>query len=654
MTHQRLGNSLAAAMKCELKVWHNRFDKDGEQVKIAVDEASNDDKNSEEEYALVVTRSFDDKNRLTSTTLSVNSPHILKAFREVVKHHPSVATDFLEPFEIQSPYQILYHHWEDLDKYRTDLDDDDDEARMYMNLLFEFMQTEIGPSKDKLERQIRSGQCDFAHLWLVFKPGMLAVTRHKSYSWLLKIVKTAYEENHSRGKYLEVHCAYTDHDGSRLGEAKKVINIYQKQEFGQNDPAIIKDLTIFPYSHLEVDDGFEDGLRKRGDEFVSYSERVSVWNYDGLAEYIKDPPPDYFHPEESDEWVVWRSYTEKGRIILDRGTYEEKTYQTKISPEQRGSSLDRALCPPFVFGYSCNRKEWCRFILSFIRDPNWRPDPLAGLALPSDKKTLVQAVVTAHKFPEGSRDKVQQKGKGLVCLLHGPPGSGKTLTAECAAELTHRALFSCTMSELNKYNSAWYFEYRLSEVLELATTWNAVVLLDEADVFLEARRDDSPDAAERNALVAVFLKHLEYFGGIVFLTTNRIHVFDLAMKSRVHLALGYDAPNEESRRFIWVHNLRQLEPEEVDSGLAEKMGRLAVEDMNGREIANAVTTASSLARFNSEKLQLKHLETVVNVRRDFEKSLIGKKKELAALDSSRRDVPDGYKFLRRGSLLDEV
>ena len=58
------------------------------------------------------------------------------------------------------------------------------------------------------------------------------------------------------------------------------------------------------------------------------------------------------------------------------------------------------------------------------------------------------------------------------------------------------------MGELNKENHPWYFERRLKQVLQYATIWKAIVLLDEADVFLEARQDAPVDAAERNALVA--------------------------------------------------------------------------------------------------------------------------------------------------------
>ena len=73
---------------------------------------------------------------------------------------------------------------------------------------------------------------------------------------------------------------------------------------------------------------------------------------------------------------------------------------------------------------------------------------------------------------------------------------------ESAAEITGKAVLTATMGELNQYDSAWYFEHSLKKLLQYATTWKAIVLLDEADVFLEARQYDSSGATERNALVA--------------------------------------------------------------------------------------------------------------------------------------------------------
>jgi hypothetical protein len=74
-----------------------------------------------------------------------------------------------------------------------------------------------------------------------------------------------------------------------------------------------------------------------------------------------------------------------------------------------------------------------------------------------------------------------------------------------------------------------------------------VVLLDEADVFLEARSSKNLD---RNKLVSIFLRLLEYFEGIMFLTTNRVENMDSAFESRIHLMLQYENLDKSARREI--------------------------------------------------------------------------------------------------------
>ena len=94
-------------------------------------------------------------------------------------------------------------------------------------------------------------------------------------------------------------------------------------------------------------------------------------------------------------------------------------------------------------------------------------------------------------------DLVRGKGKGLIILLHGAPGVGKTSTAECVAEFTHRPLFAMTCGDIGE--SAEEVEYNLDRCFQLAHKWGCVLLLDEADVFL-AKRDRTD--LKRNALVS--------------------------------------------------------------------------------------------------------------------------------------------------------
>ena len=224
------------------------------------------------------------------------------------------------------------------------------------------------------------------------------------------------------------------------------------------------------------------------------------------------------------------------------------------------------------------------------------------------------------------------------------------MTAECSAEMTEKALLSTSMAEMNKFDSPFYFEYRLKEVLQYATIWKAIVLLDEADVFLETRKDDN-ESVERNAVVAIFLKHLEYFSGIVFLTTNRIGVFDSAMKSRIHLALGYQPPELEMRRTIWKKSLQAIPAEELEGKIGNMVEKVVNEKLNGREISNAINTARTLARFEGRPLRLDHLQSILSIRKDFDVSL--KKEEMkvrANTNESRHSIVLGPP-IRRGSLL---
>ena len=88
-------------------------------------------------------------------------------------------------------------------------------------------------------------------------------------------------------------------------------------------------------------------------------------------------------------------------------------------------------------------------------------------------------------------------------LLHGGPGTGKTLTAESVAEVAEKPLFRVTCGDIG--TKAEEVEKYLQSVLHLAKIWDCVVLLDEADVFLEQR---TLNDLERNALVSVFLRIL--------------------------------------------------------------------------------------------------------------------------------------------------
>lgn len=132
-------------------------------------------------------------------------------------------------------------------------------------------------------------------------------------------------------------------------------------------------------------------------------------------------------------------------------------------------------------------------------------------------------------------------------------------------------------------------------------------------------------------MVAVFLRQLEYFQGIIFLTSNRVSVFDAAIKSRIHLALQYLTPSPTVRRQLWTKHLARVPTSSISPDLSTDLEKtldwLQDIEMNGREISNSITTAMTLAKSEGRKLELEFLKTIVEVWQQFEQSLKGMQKE---------------------------
>ena len=124
-------------------------------------------------------------------------------------------------------------------------------------------------------------------------------------------------------------------------------------------------------------------------------------------------------------------------------------------------------------------------------------------------------------------------------------------------------------------------EKQLSLIFELADHWNALLLLDEADVFLRERDTDHT----HNSLVSVFLRKLEYYQGIMLLTTNRVRDFDDAIQSRIHLALRYSPLAVDTRKGIWDTFLKNAITATGKAKYSdENLDDLARHDLNGRQV----------------------------------------------------------------------
>lgn len=207
------------------------------------------------------------------------------------------------------------------------------------------------------------------------------------------------------------------------------------------------------------------------------------------------------------------------------------------------------------------------------------------------------------------------------------------------ADRTHRPLFYLQAEDLG-INAAT-LGANIKKVFEMATEWDAVILLDEADVFMAERH---PHDIARNELVSIFLRELEYYRGIIFLTTNLYSTIDSAFRSRVSLHLLFKPLTAEARGVVWRKFLDRLPAaatalkqkkaltngaetegggeangeaekaeKETDELTDDDLKELSAWQLNGREIKNAVKMVKSWCDHKGYDMTLSRLENGIKV-----------------------------------------
>jgi len=269
----------------------------------------------------------------------------------------------------------------------------------------------------------------------------------------------------------------------------------------------------------------------------------------------------------------------EGEIELDESMWYNNT-----------ESTDEVI--PLVRVFLLEHKTYCYVHVDNISEHVYDTAGFSKVVIPNKVRTLFEQVFSAG--PECQfGDIFGGRHGGTVILADGPPGTGKTLTAEAIAELSKRPLYVADVGEIGIDLET--VEDKLKLVLARASKWNAVLLLDEADIFLVKRDVDN---IERNAIVGTFLKFLDGFDGTLFLTTNRVDVIDPAFASRITARVQYQALDSTARLKIWE---RMVEAAKVKIPAGVLM-ELATHKFNGRQIRNLVRLAKMYHR--DKELQL--------------------------------------------------
>jgi SpoVK/Ycf46/Vps4 family AAA+-type ATPase len=222
---------------------------------------------------------------------------------------------------------------------------------------------------------------------------------------------------------------------------------------------------------------------------------------------------------------------------------------------------------------------------------------LEVLILPPDEKSQIEEIIAAGKnrstvlFQWGFNEKLPT-GKGLVVLLSGDPGTGKTLAAEViAAELGMNLQRINPAKVVSKYVGET--EKNLNEILSQAKSTHSILFFDEADALFSTRVSKVESANDRfvNMETNFLLQQLERYEGIVILATNLETTIDQAFKRRIayHVVIPFPKPPDRER--IW----RTIMPARAPKVAIDyaRLGRTF--ELSGGHIKNAVLRAAYTA-----------------------------------------------------------
>ncbi|KAF4477421.1 hypothetical protein CGGC5_v014216 [Colletotrichum fructicola Nara gc5] len=512
-------------------------------------------------------------------------------------------------------------------------------ALVHLRSLVEFMNNEIKPKQTYVEGPV-CGNVSFHDLWHLFKPGTEVIEQggkqafvvlrvevpvHKIEEpwgrWSKSLADDSEGETTKDRSHFTLHCASIDFDGKSFGPVSKAFII---PPFGDLKP--VRSLLIYPVRFegqetrqslirrgrllLEVADFkamyYTGATLDKGGEIdsqvvVDFSEALA--DEERSAAWKPTIGPVNTAPEgrRDDECSALCC---RGHIIHDGFSTDLKMttdYIGTLVPDARARSL--ILSPRSLeetLGSIEELTETEILIMTYrvfgfvLRSRKW--DAFERLELPEGHRELVQSLVTQHfrnrhsSFTKDTQtDLIQGKGKGLIMLLHGAPGVGKTTTAEGVAELFRKPLFQIT---------------------------------------------------------CVFLRVLEYYTGILFLTTNRIGDLDEAFASRIQMSLHYPELDELKTLKVFRLHIDLIEQRFKKQGRTITFDISSIEDFasqhyadqpynrwNGRQIRNACHTALALAEFDAQKngseisleidksatvsLQLKYFKVVQKAYLDF-------------------------------------
>lgn len=247
----------------------------------------------------------------------------------------------------------------------------------------------------------------------------------------------------------------------------------------------------------------------------------------------------------------------------------------------------------YLFMFSLEKHSHLWVHVDNLIEYKYKPELRDKIVLPELHRDLIDILT---KDLSNFSDFIEGKSGGTIILCKGAPGLGKTLTSEIYSEVIQKPLYRVHSGQLG--DNADTIEKRLKIVMENAMRLNAVLLIDEADVFIRKRDND----IKHNAVVAAFLRTMEYYAGLMFMTTNRSDEVDDAIASRCIATIIYDYPKNDEVKRLWMLLAEQFNAKLTEISINQLVPMF--KNISGRDIKELLKLSIKFA--NGKNIPLDH------------------------------------------------
>lgn len=371
------------------------------------------------------------------------------------------------------------------------------------------------PTNTTKNLEILAGKCRqirYEDIWLLYSPRSVIYTVHNG-TWNASIVSElagmeVYEEGLSqRLRPLIVQCWEIRHERGNLFRCRRTFTIHQ-----YSDARLISSLKHIPAAYLESEADIRRDLIERGKRYCAFSQGHHYREFLPINTVTERSGPRRVVVDFKNAPVTFSCCIEVDAELEEDGLSQ--------IPSNHFKPFVYLTCPASVPAYDLKQNEWSEVPINSLRTvPRCGKGILNTLNLSNgDTEMLFDGAETylqkhdlfksQNKYTESD---YLHRRSGLLTLLNGPPAAGMTFTVDAIAEVLHRPVLKIMGSLITDDINA---QSRLCRLLNLATAWDAFVLMKDVDIVFQAYTE-STSSVSLAATASLVREEVQRFSGLL-------------------------------------------------------------------------------------------------------------------------------------------